>query len=364
MARSLLFSVQTGFDNGFFADETMLPAMERSPFQTTGWLRAWARAFRPADRDCHLATVRDGATGALLMALPLVREERGSLAMLTLPDRGVTDYQGPIVAPGFDLNDYPTIWRELVRHLPPADVLLIEKSPGRIGSVANPVTGLGAVRASRFARHVLPLDAPFAELRATRFDGTSMRSLTRKRGKLERKGALRFELVSGRDHAAAFDQVLAWRAARFADVNSADKAGIERAFYQELLAEVGLARLGLLTLDGNVIAGAFGVEAGGTFAMLCLAYDTAFKNYSPGLLITETLIEWYCRRGFTAFDFTIGNEGYKFDFGVVEEPLTEYCEALSLRGVSYVATYRAKHLARRALAVARGFGGEAPRSAA
>lgn len=314
--------------------------LSHTPFQSVAWLRAWCRAFTPDGNDCFMVEASDTRTGRRVLMLPLVRERHGSLAILTMPDRGVTDYQAPIVAE-IAPHEFRQLWRQLLKALPPADVVLIDKSPLLIGTLANPLASLPSAHPHVLKRHPLVLDADFATLRETRFNGTCMRSLSRKRRKLERKGQLEFSVVTGAEHAEALDGVLAWRARRFSDCNTVEKAQSERTFYRALLAEASIARLALILLDGVIIAGGFGVEDGGCFEMLCVAYDEAWKNYSPGLLLTESLIAWAVERGLGTFDFTIGSEGYKFDFGVIEERLVSVHVGLSLRGKVCAAMLRA-----------------------
>ena len=44
-------------------------------------------------------------------------------------------------------------------------------------------------------------------------------------------------------------------------------------------------------------------------------------RYSPGRLLIEHLLEWSFRRGLKVFDFTVGNEEYKFEYSDVTIPL-------------------------------------------
>ncbi|WP_237154024.1 GNAT family N-acetyltransferase [Oryzibacter oryziterrae] len=328
----------------------------RSPFQHRAWLEAWFQTFLPLhDDDCHVAMIRSAATGLPVFILPLVYEERDGLKFLTLPDRGVTDYQAPMISPSFNPTptEFSALWHRLLKHLPTADVLVIEKCPKLIAGARNPFVDLTSTRPSRFNRHPLLLDAPFEVLRENRFDGTCMRSLARKRRKLENKGRLEFAFEPANNDLFALDQILNWRETRFAGENSPEKAGIDRKFYHALCRQPDIARLGCLRLDGELISGCFGTVVGDSFQLLMMAHAEPWKNWSPGLLAVESAIEWACRQDLKVFDFTIGTESYKHSFGVMTEPLVEVLEPLSLSGTAYVAMLKARRFASDTLRKAR-----------
>jgi CelD/BcsL family acetyltransferase involved in cellulose biosynthesis len=90
----------------------------------------------------------------------------------------------------------------------------------------------------------------------------------------------------------------------------------ERLFYQKMSA--GLSRHGqlhLLTLelDGQVIAFTLSAMKGTQFTWLITAHDPAFDSYFPGELILIQLLEEVFHYGsFEEFDFTRGEEPYKY----------------------------------------------------
>src|SRR6185295_8462957 len=59
----------------------------------------------------------------------------------------------------------------------------------------------------------------------------------------------------------------------------------------------------------------------------------AWGTSSPGRLIIErTLAHFHCE-GVRRFDFSVGNFAYKRRFHAVRQPMRDYSEALSLRGL-------------------------------
>lgn len=329
--------------------------LERSPFQRAQWLETWFGSFAAEAPNALLAaTIEDPATGDPVFVLPLTVTRRGGIVRLEAWDGGVSDYNGPVLSKDFhpEPGDMRRLWREIVGALPRIDVIDFEKVPAVIGDVDNPLLMVEGVRPSHFARHPLPLpaDGDFERLAATRFDPTHRRTLAKKRKKLKNKGRLEFSLETGADALPTLERILEWRGARFAHGTEPEETRRIDAFYRSLCGHTDIARVGRLTLDDRLIAGCFGTLTDRTFQLLVVAHDGAFKNWSPGLLAIESSIAHLCARGVTVYDFTIGDEPYKLDFGVETEKLWDLQSALTLKGRLYLV---ARHLAELARETAR-----------
>lgn len=320
-----------------------LPAdFVRGPFQKQPWIDAWLAVREPARRRVVLATVTSGA-GALRFVLPLTLTVRSRVPCWTALDDGVADYNAPLFAPDFrpSAATMRRIWREIRDGLPDGDLVLLEKMPETVAGHHNPLLDVDRPIPSRFFRHPLSLCAGIEAVRA-RFAGT--RSLDRKRRKLQRRGSFEFEVLTGEDAAPLLDRLMTWREARY------DARPITSALYRRLLTDSDIARLGLLRLDGEPIAGCFTLVADGALRLLVVGHDRRFNNWSPGLLVIEDMIAWAAATGLGEFDFTIGSEAYKFDFGVATERLWDLRAALRLRGTLMSAVL---HLRRWAASLAR-----------
>jgi CelD/BcsL family acetyltransferase involved in cellulose biosynthesis len=282
-------------------------------------------------------------------------EHRGGVARLKAWDSGVSDYNGPVMAKAFapTSGEMRDLWHDMLDKLPKADLIEIEKLPPHIGARDNPMLDVEGVRESSFARHPLPLDADFENLAASRFNPSHRRTLAKKRRKLQNKGRLEFSLLRGSEALEPLDLILEWRAQRFADQNEASEAARVAAFYRSLAAHTDIARVGRLSLDGVTIAGCFGTLTDQTFQLLAVAHDGAFKNWSPGLLAIESSIATLCASGVTVYDFTIGAEPYKFDFGVDVEKLFEVKSSLTYKGAAYLRARRLMEWVRATRAAAR-----------
>lgn len=307
------------------------PGLERTPFQTPAWLDAWFAILQPSGFDCCVAVIRKSEGGQPLFALPLVRERCYGMTVLTLPDRGVSDYHSALVSPEFtpDRETMDRLWGALVAMLPPADILSIERvlpeSAARMG-IAH------LMRPSRYSAHALPIDADFPTIRERRFDPSTGRRLTKNRRKLEHKGRLEFDFVTGPAALPELDHLLEWRRQRFQDVNDDKETAAQLAFYRHLVEKGKLARIGRLRLDDELIGGCLGLIEGGRILLLAVAYNKAFANWAPGLLTLESCLAAAEEMGLAVFDLTIGDETYKQFFGADTVGLLELHRPLSLRG--------------------------------
>lgn len=327
----------SGYEIAVLSDTAAIPALlaapglERTPFQSPSWLDAWFAVFQPSGMTCWVGVIRKSDGGQPLFLLPLVRERRHGVTVLALPDQGISDYHSALVSPEFapDQETMNRLWGALVAMLPPADILSIERVPPEAAERARLAH---LMRPSSYSAHALPIDADFATLRDRRFDPSTARRLVKNRRKLENKGQLAFDFISGAEALADLEKLLDWRQQRFKDVNDDGDAAIQRTFYRRLIEEGSLARVGRLRFDDELIAGCLGLVENGRIHVLVIAYSTNFANWAPGLLMVESCIEAAGELGLTVFDLTIGDESYKQLFGADTVALLELRQPLTLRG--------------------------------
>jgi CelD/BcsL family acetyltransferase involved in cellulose biosynthesis len=330
-------SGMSGYEIAVLSDPAAIPALlatpglERTPFQSPAWFEAWFAVLQPSGMDCCVAVIRKAQGGQPLFLLPLVRERRYGVTLLTLPDGGVSDYHSAIVSPDFtpDRETMDRLWSALVAMLPSADILSIERVLPESAALMR-LDHL--MRPSRFSAHSLPIDADFQSVRDRRFDPSIGRRLVKNRRKLENKGSLTFDFVAGREALADLDSLLDWRRQRFQDVNDDKETAVQRDFYHRLIEDDSVARIGRLRLDGELIGGCLGLFGSNRILLLAVAYNKAFANWAPGLLTLESCLAAAAAMGLTLFDLTIGDETYKEFFGADTHNLLELLQPLSLRG--------------------------------
>jgi CelD/BcsL family acetyltransferase involved in cellulose biosynthesis len=335
----------------FAADEVVA-----SPFQHPAWLAAWARTFPDPDGErVFLVETREAASDRVVMRLPLALEDWGGVRVLRGWDRGTADYGGLILARDFAPTPavFAGVWRSVLTVLPPCDVLVLDKLPDRVGAGADPLLRVGTIERSFNSGHVLRLGEPGRPRAVETFDGSMRRSLARKRRKLANKGALAFRLRPAREAGDVLEALLGWRRDRFAAENADRDVGAVEAFWRRLAAEADIAHIADLSLDGRPLAAGFGTRTGESFQLLATGFDPAWKNWSPGLLLLEDLVDAAETDGVRIFDFTIGDEAYKLDFAVESVPLYDLFTPRTVKGrlAAWVRRVQVRHRRRRVATV-------------
>lgn len=74
-------------------------------------------------------------------------------------------------------------------------------------------------------------------------------------------------------------------------------------------------RLALLEVDGHRVAGAIGFAFGETFSLYNSAFDREWSRLSPGMVLVAELIRRAIAEGCTRFDMLKGDLAYKYRFG-------------------------------------------------
>jgi len=329
-------SLENAFD--FLSDEyaRLFQRSQATAFQHPLWLDALYRGLARRLRcEPAVVTVRR-RDGELILVLPLVRRVRGNLRMIQFADLEVSDYVAPICAPATyaELSgcaEFATRVRTVLR---PYDVIRVKK----LADAHQPLDRLlggGQRAAMEVSAHAVALYEPFAQWRADKIDDSYRRELDKKRRKLERKGALRFEkLCEPEAIKAALEVIRAQRRERFPDDRLQEPAYFD--FYIDLAvrgAQSGFARTYRMSLDGENIGGAFGVADRGRFLLLLSgAAIGEFKRYSVGALVFEEIARDGLVQGDTVLDFTIGDESYKQLFGAEPSPLWTVSAGASASG--------------------------------
>lgn len=326
-----------GYEIAVISDATAISTLlavqgfDRSPFQSSSWLKSWFAVFQPSEADCYVGVIRKSVGGQPLFLLPLIRERCCGINVLIPPDRGISDYHSALISPEFapDQATLNRLWAALVAMLPKADMLVLDRVPPEYAARMG-LTHL--MRPSPCSAHSLPIDADFATLRERRFDPSTARRLVKNRRKLENKGSLVFDFVAGPEALPDLERLLDWRQKRFQNLMSEQDAATQRSFYNHLIEADGLGRVGRLRLDGKLLAGCLALIENGRILILTIAYDKAFANWAPGLLAFESCIAEAAEQGLKLFDLTIGDESYKQFFGADCTRLLEFRQPLTLRG--------------------------------
>ena len=326
-----------------------------TPFQRADWLNAWYASRKGVGGvEPLFAFITDAARGADVMALPLVLLREGGRRAVEFADGGVTDYNGPVLAPDApaDAASARQMWRALLRALPPCDILRLTKMPREIGGRANPLALAPGARAARLAGNVLRVPGPWDDYHRG-LERTFRKELERSWRVFSKcEGAAFRRVTDAAEARAVYASLRKLQAGRIAELGHdyVLDAPENDALYAGLI-ETGLASgrvvLTALTAGDEVVAALLGIRDGATYAMVRLAAAGGeWKRCSPGRLIIERTMRHLHAQGVRAFDFTIGDYPYKRRLGAVPAPLAEIVRARSWRGLAEAGFGAAKAVVR------------------
>jgi CelD/BcsL family acetyltransferase involved in cellulose biosynthesis len=312
----------------FLSEEyrSLFESAQATPFQHPLWLDRLYRGLAPSlGGEPLIVTVRNDRTGRLEMVLPLIRRRHKGLRLVEFADLQVSDYACAVSteAAFTALAEDSRTSRRLHELLRPYDLIRIKKAPD--GTPPLERLFRSARRRSMDLRaYSVPLSDSFTAWQAAAMPGPYVSQLRRKRRKLERMGAVAYELVRAPAQIEeALSRIRAWRGARFAGDVLQDERYF--AFYREIAtagADSGFSRTYALTLDGEIIAAVWGLQDRGAFLLLISGFDQErYASRSVGALAVEDLAKARMAERDQRLDFTIGDEPYKQLFGARPSPL-------------------------------------------
>ncbi len=306
-----------------------------SAFQHPDWLTAFYDILLK-DRPVEPLIVvgRSESTGELEIVIPLARQTVGGAILVEYAFAGVTDYACPVAMPDFAAGI--SFSEQLLAVLGQHDLLRIEP-------VRNSDTPLWRQLLGRqpeelvYGNHPVCLGAPFKAWRDRNLGLPRARQLDRKLRRLSEVGRVDFRLLSAERAAGALASARKFREGRFKNDPLQTENGFR--FYMDIAtagARSGFARTYELTCRDERVAICFGLVDGDQFRYLLLACDyEAYARYSPGLLVLDLAIADWASAGGQVFDFTIGDEPFKSDFGGARSPMFRFCRANTERGKSH-----------------------------
>lgn len=314
-ADSLRVAAEPGFDFAGAEYTAFFRTARASAFQHPLWLDRLYRHLAPGRGARKLAVTGRDDAGALRFVLPLILRRRRGVRLLEAADLGVGDYAAPVLAA--DWQAPAGLAARVGAVLPGFDLLRIK--PIRAETLAD-WQAFFAARARRldFSAHAVALGDNHAAFRDTTLPESFARTLKRKLRKLERAGDVAFErLTDPAEAAASIAALSALRAGRFA--GDPIQTPAVQAFYAAVAADGaadGFARTYRLSLDGAPIGHLFGLGLDGRFHYLLIGCDyDRHGRLSPGLAMYDRTIAEWIGAGGRIFDFTIGDEPFKRDFG-------------------------------------------------
>ncbi|WP_375410892.1 GNAT family N-acetyltransferase, partial [uncultured Methylobacterium sp.] len=311
-------------------------------FQLLSWVRGICEALiDPTTEAPVFVTVTERGSGRTVMLLPMLRVQHRTYSELTWIDFDVSDYSGPILAAGVDLdaNAAREAWACVRAVLPAVDLIRISRIPGRVAGASNPLLAAPSCRLMGMQAFSAGIAGDAATLVERLARPSAVTELRRRRRKLDQRGEVAFVVASTPDEVDRIvDALVEQRRERFQSVGRPNllERGKVADFYRTA-AHRGLSggpvRLMGLSVDGTWIAAVYGLVHANAFHMVIPTMrEGEWKSYAPGLQSIAAAMEWSRVQGLDTFDFTIGHIRFKTDFGGIASDLYEIHEARTLRG--------------------------------
>jgi CelD/BcsL family acetyltransferase involved in cellulose biosynthesis len=332
-------------------------------FQSFDWLSLWqhhigaAAGIRPA-----IVLGRDAA-GELLFLVPLAVEP-GAIRRLTFLGEALCDYNAPLLVRGFAARlsaaETRDLWRAIrallqsrphLRH----DVVALTKMPETIGDQANPLLHLDVALNPSGAHLTQLADSWDAFYTAKRSSATRRRDRT-KRKRLGELGDVRFiNPTDSHELRRTLETLIDQKTKSFARMgvqNLFARPG-HREFFLDLATNPrtwSLVHVSRLDVGSSWAAINLGLTFGRTYYHVLASYDDGeVSRFGPGSAHLRDLLQRAIAHGFQYFEFTIGDERYKFEWSDTKVNLFDHVGTATLRGWPVVFAARAFRLMKRAI---------------
>ncbi|MGI9355130.1 MAG: GNAT family N-acetyltransferase [Rhizobiaceae bacterium] len=306
------------FDFSGDAYRALFDRSNATAFQHPIWLDAFYQRL-PNQRGAEPLIVTLHENDRLVGLLSLIRRRKCGLALVEAHDLGVSDYAAPVLDTGARsvLESNRDLRAGIRRAIGRCDLFRIR--PIRDEHIADWKLLLGGEPvALDFSAHAVALASPMDEWRKAHVDRKLSSQYLRKAKRWRKQHDVELKRLGNPN--AINDAVR-----KLADLREGRFEGdpIQSDFVCDFYADVavrgaasGFAETWLMSSDGETAAIVFGLTHAGSFLYVLIGADyDDFGRHSPGLQMYDGIIEDWMGRGGTSFDFTIGDESFKMQFG-------------------------------------------------
>lgn len=323
------------------------PHADCTPFQTFGWLEKWQRHIGALKGTVPAVVFGRDEQRRILFILPLAIGRRSVLRALTWLGLELGDYNGPLLANCFfehpAAKDFSAVWKAVVALLRSDarfrfDLIDLPKMPDTIGMQENPFLRL-KILPHRSGAYVATLGRSWDGYYASRRSASTRKTLRRKQKQLEEHGEIRFvEPAASVAAAHTLATLIEQKSRVFA------RMGVEnifmrpgyRDFYLSLVTDPvvrDFVHVSRLDVGETIAATNLGLQFRGRYYLILSSYHGGeISRFGPGRTHLHELLRRAIERGFTYFDFTIGDEPYKLDWADRQLVLYDHLAAYTARG--------------------------------
>lgn len=311
-----------------------------TPFQNPMWLRKTYEALKTQGCTPLAMTLRSAATGQLAMHVPLVLRRTHNRRTIAFADL-VTDFNAPILGPAAPATaeDANVMWHDLRGALPSADHIHFIKMPTLLAGRPNPLALIANTIESFANGNLLEVGDDWNAWRYS-LERTTRKELERSWRVFQRHPEAKFRRIT--DVQEALDVLAIMEAQQLARMQALGSAyhlndPVISQFYRSAIA-AGLAGgsvwLTVLSAGSEIVGALLGVRGPDGLVMVRLTHaGGAWGTSSPGRLVIERTLAHFHSEGVRKFDFSVGNFAYKRRFDAVRQPMRDYSETTSFRGL-------------------------------
>ena len=331
-------------------------------FQTYEWVSAWQTHVGALTATVPAIVTGETGDGRPLFLFALAIESARGLKRLTWLASDVCDYNAPLLARDFaatlDGERFRTLWRGILDRLADDprfhfDYIDLSRMPETIGAVRDPFLALKPDLHPSGA-HASALFGDWETFYAAKRSGATRKTARKKVRAIEKHGPIAFhDLTDTPERQRTLDVLMTQKAqslARMGADNFFARPGY-CAFYRAIISDPALhdlVHIARLTAGDDIVATSVGLNFGGTFYLILASYDGGpVSAHGPGTVHLHELLRDTIEKGYRRFDFTVGDEAYKLDWGDQVIRLFDYLCGRTLRGWALVLAIRAFRRAKR-----------------
>lgn len=321
-----------------------------SIFQTYEWLSIWRDTIGATEgAQEHLVTVT-GRDGQFLIGLAMAIHRTSGIRILQFLGGDMTDYNLAVSNPEFANSvaaaDMDGLWEEIIRLLPPVDVVWLRRMPEALDGVCNPLTTLPHVGISTHA-HQTALPREFKAYLKSR-DPDLIKNTAYRGRRLGKEGVVDVVMPTDPKERQDLTQFIVDSKSRWQQAMKLTNT-FARPDYQQFYERISAANfsegsieVAALTVNGVPVSGMWSATFRARYAVIIMAYDKSWSRFAVGRILTERMIESCIARGEVGiFDFTIGDETYKEDWTDQAIDIYEHLSHRTVRGRAFTALRQA-----------------------
>ncbi len=315
-------------------------------FQNYNWLKTWFDTVGSHTKLKVCIVLVESSEGEPLMLLPLGVEIRPFISRLIWLGGLITDYNTAILSQDcskrITQQIFYGIWQKILQTLPSFDIIWFERMPETINKQKNPFLYL-ACSPNASNAHFSQLTGTFESFYREHRSAKSINTLKRNQRRLKEHGELVFKIANNeQDIANLMETMIQQKSRSYAEMGVPilfEKKGYQDFFYTITKNQMKnhLIHLSALTLDDRILATHWGLVYKKRFYHLFPTYEQCeLTKYSLGNVLLWNLLEWCIENNMEIYDFTVGDEPYKFHWSDQELNLVDFYHYQTNLGMLYI----------------------------